>query len=95
MSNPLLARHPRGALLAAALCAAFALTACGGSDNDGAAQPPTGETPAPTPQPGASDSFFAYVMARVGALLDNDEPADIDAVIETKPESTEPEPVGS
>jgi hypothetical protein len=42
----------------------------------------------------ASDSFFDYVMARVNALIDNEEPASIDAVTETKPENTEPAPVG-
>jgi hypothetical protein len=77
--------------LAAALCTALALSACGGSHHhDGKdGQPGTG-----TPPVAANDSFFDYVMARVGALIDNEEPAAIDGVTETKPEDTEPKPVG-
>lgn len=97
MSNHLLTRHKRGLVTAAALCTALALTACGGSSSDDPqtppAQPPVGGTPTPPALPIASDSFFAYVMARVGTLLDNAEPESIDAVVATKPDSTEPEPV--
>jgi hypothetical protein len=77
--------------LAAALCTALALSACGGSshhDSSGG-QPGSG-----TPPVAANDSFFDYVMARVGALIDNEEPAAIEGVTETKPEDTEPKPVG-
>ena len=89
----------RGALLAAALCTALALSACGGgSDSPRSETPPTGGTPTgstpPTSPPFASDSFFDYVSARVYALIDNGEPESIDGVTETKPEDTEPKPVG-
>jgi hypothetical protein len=87
MPTPLLPR------LAAALCTALALSACGGShhhDSQADQPPPTGGTPPVA----ANDSFFDYVMARVTALVDNEEPAAIDAVTETKPEDTEPKPVG-
>jgi hypothetical protein len=90
MSNLLLPR--RGAQLAAALCAALALSACGGDSNTTRHEPPVAETP--TPPPVASDSFFDYVMARVNALIDNEEPASLDGVTETKPDDTEPKPVG-
>ena len=90
MSTHLLSRHKRGAMLAAAFCTALTLAACGG-DDDRSQNPPGGGT---TPPPVATgDSFFAYVSALVGNLLDNTEPASIDAVAETKPENTEPEPV--
>jgi hypothetical protein len=90
MSLSLLPRLP---LVAAALCTALALSACGGDNKAPRVDlPPTGGTPAPPPV--ASDSFFDYVMARVNALIDNEEPASIDAVTETKPENTEPAPVG-
>lgn len=92
MSNHLLPRLPRGALRAAALCTVLALSACGGDSKTRFSEPPpTGGTPTP---PVASDSFFDYVLARVNALLDNDEPAAIDGVTETKPEDTEPKPLG-
>jgi hypothetical protein len=88
MSTPLLPRLARGA----ALCTVLALTACGGGlDKPASDQPAAGSTPPPM---AASDSFFDYVMARVNALIDNEEPAAIDAVTETKPEDTEPKPVG-
>lgn len=77
--------------LAAALCTALALSACGGSDrHDGQ----DGQSGTDKPPVVANDSFFDYVMARVGALIDNEEPASIDGVTETKPEDTEPKPVG-
>jgi len=92
MSNSSLSRLARGAALCAALCTTFALTACGGLDKPEADAPPGGGT---TPPPvAANDSFFDYVMARVSALIDNEEPASIDGVTETKPEDTEPKPVG-
>lgn len=87
MSTSLLPRLARGF----ALCAVLALTACGGGlDKPASDQPAAGSTP----PVGANDSFFDYVMARVNALIDNEEPAAIDAVTETKPEDTEPKPVG-
>lgn len=92
MSIPLPSRR-RGALAAAAVCAALALSACGGDSKTTFSEPPpVGGTPVPPPV--ASDSFFDYVLARVTALIDNEEPASIDGVTETKPENTEPAPVG-
>jgi len=90
MSTHLLSRHKRGAMLAAAFCTALTLAACGG-DDDRSQNPPGGGT---TPPPVATgDSFFAYVASLVVNLFENNEPTDIDAVTETKPENTEPEPV--
>ena len=92
MSTSLLPRLARGVTACAALCAVLALTACGGGlDKPEAGQPPSGETPPPV---AANDSFFDYVLARVNTLIDSEEPAAIDAVTETKPEDTEPKPVG-
>ena len=92
MSNLLLST--RGALLAAAVGTALALSACGGSGNSSDSDtPPVGSTP-PTTPPFASDSFFDYVSARVYSLLEIEEPESIDAVTETKPDDTEPKPVG-
>ncbi len=89
MSNHLLPRSLR----VAALCTVLALTACGGDSKTTFSEPPpTGGTPAPPPM--ASDSFFDYVLARVNSLLDNEEPASIDGVTETKPDDTEPKPIG-
>lgn len=77
--------------LAAALCTALVLSACGGSSHhDSSGGQPGGGTPPVA----ANDSFFDYVMARVGTLIDNEEPAAIEGVTETKPEDTEPKPVG-
>ena len=93
MFNHLLQRHKRGAMVAAALCAALALTACGSSNDDPQpAQPGGSNTPTPPPV-AAGDSFFAYVAAIAANLLDNIEPQSTDDVTETKPENTEPEPV--
>lgn len=93
MSNHLLPRLPRGALRAAALCTVLALSACGGDSKTTYSEPPaTGGTP--VPPVAASDSFFDYVLARVNALIDNEEPASIDAVTETRPDNTEPNPIG-
>ena len=92
MSNHLLSRRKRGAMLAAAFCSALALAGCGGGSD--APRHPPGGSGAPTPPPVATgDSFFAYVASVVVGLFDNNEPADIDAVTETRPENTEPEPV--
>ena len=88
MSTHLLSRSLR----VAAVCSALALSACGGSSSTVHLEPPpVAGTPAP---PVANDSFFAYVLARVNAMLDNDEPESIDGVTETKPDNTEPQPVG-
>jgi ABC-type glycerol-3-phosphate transport system substrate-binding protein len=93
MSNLLLSRHKRSAMLAAAFCTALALAACGGGGSDAPEHPPGGSS-TPTPPPVATgDSFFAYVASLVVNLFENNEPTDIDAVTETKPENTEPEPV--
>ncbi len=80
---------PRLPLVAAALCAALALSACGGDHKapQVTVPPPSGGSGT---TPVASDSFFDYVLARVNALIDNEEPASIDSVTETKPENTEP-----
>ena len=96
MSNHLLTRHKRGLLATAALCSMLALTACGGSSDDdkpGNTPPPTGGTPAPPPVT-SGDSFFAYVMNIAANLLENNEPEAIEGLVETKPEDTEPQPVG-
>jgi hypothetical protein len=77
--------------LAAALCTVLALSACGGSHHHDSS---SGQPGGSTPPVAANDSFFDYVMARVGALIDNEEPAAIEGVTETKPEDTEPKPVG-
>ena len=83
----------RAAAFAAVLCTALALSACGGDSKTTFSEPPpAGGTPPPPPV--ASDSFFDYVLARVNALIDNEEPASIDGVTETRPENTEPQPVG-
>ncbi|MGX4643677.1 hypothetical protein [Massilia sp. SYSU DXS3249] len=94
MPNRLLSRPRRGLLATAALCTALALSACGGDAGD---KPPVPQPPAnmtPTPPPVASgDSFFAYVASMVSSMLDTNEPVEIDAITETKPEDTEPQPV--
>ena len=90
MSNHL----PSRLLRVAALSTALALTACGGDSKTTFSEPPPPAGGTPAPPPVASDSFFDYVLARVNALIDNEEPAAIDAVTETKPENTEPAPVG-
>ena len=89
-----LSHLPRLPLAAAALCTALALSACGGSDSKSpnVDLPPTSGTP-PAVTPVASDSFFDFVLARVNALIDNEEPAAIDGLTESKPENTEPVPV--
>lgn len=96
MSNHLLLRHKRGLLVTAALCGMLALSACGSSnDDDDRPQnppPPTGSTPPPPVASG--DSFFAYVMNIAANLVDGNEPEAIEGLVETKPENTEPQPVG-
>jgi hypothetical protein len=89
-----LSHLPRLPLAAAALCAALALSACGGSDHNSSdvSTPPTSGTPPPV-APVASDSFYDFVLARVNAFIDNEEPAAIDGLTESKPENTEPVPV--
>ena len=93
--TPKHSKHPSRRLRTAALAlaAALALGACGGSNDRVHEPPPTGGGTTPPPPPVASDSFFAQVVARVAALLDNDEPVAIDAATPTTPENTEPEPV--
>lgn len=87
MSTSLSSRLP---LVAAALCTALVLSACGGSDKaPNVTLPPTTGTP-PGTTPVSSDSFFDFVLARVNSLIDNEEPASIDGVTESKPENTEP-----
>lgn len=87
-------KHPNRRMRAAALAlaTAMALAACGGS-NDRVHEPGPGGGTMPPPPPVAGDSFFAQVVSRVAALLDNDEPVAIDSVTATTPETTEPEPL--
>ena len=83
-------RRLRAAVLA--LACAGALAACHSGNDDRPSPPPAGGGGTTTPPPVASgDSFFALVVSRVASLLDNDEPAAIDAVTATAPENTEPE----
>jgi type IV secretory pathway VirB10-like protein len=113
-----LSHLPRLPLAAVALCAALALSACGGPHNKKpnqhqppppttppprarapptpTAPPPAPPNPAPPParpRPAPRDSFFDFVLARVNAMIDNEEPAAIDGLTESKPENTEPVPV--
>lgn len=67
------------------------LTACGGGGGGGNSYTPS---PGNEPPPRSTiDSFFTYVQARVGALLDSDEPIDVATVEATTQDTTEPEPV--
>lgn len=86
--------HARNAALL--LSAALLLVACGGSnDRDPVITPtpPGGGTV--VPPVASTDSFFQIVLARVSALLDNDEPIPVDSIAVTTPETTEPEPLPS
>ena len=76
----------------AALAALLSLGACGGGHHHDAQG--GGGASNDKPPVAANDSFFDYVMARVSALIDNEEPASIEGVTETRPEDTEPKPVG-
>jgi hypothetical protein len=70
-----------GAVLAAGLAGC-------GADNDHQAPPP------PPPPPVASgDQFLAYVQQAVATSPDTDEPASIDGVTATMPDTAEAEPV--
>ena len=84
--------HSFSRRLAAGAIALGALSACGGgSDSPGTPTPPPGGG---TPPPSANvDQFFVLVAAKLGALLDDQEPAAIDHNTETRPEDTEPQPV--
>ena len=71
----------------AALLLALALGACGGSSNDnngGGGQDANA---------GASDTFFAQVLALIGTSPDNTEPVAIDSFAVTTPETIEPAPL--
>ena len=94
--------HPtwRGRLAAGAMVIAAGglLAACGSGEKYVPQVVPTPSTPTPptvpvTPPAPVIDSFFSFVLARVAALLDGDEPVAIDAVAVTTPENTEPEAV--
>lgn len=81
-----------GALL---MSLALLLGACSSSDDDHAAAPPanpppTGGTPPATP---VGDSFFDAVLARVQSMIETEEPAPIDNIVVTTPETTEPQPL--
>ena len=94
MANHFPSHRPRGVLVAAALCTALALTACGGDAGDKPPVAQPGGNTTPTPPPVAQgDSFLAYVMSMVSSMLETNEPVEIDAIVETKPEDSEPQPV--
>lgn len=72
----------------AALLLALALSACGGSSNDNAIN-----NGGQSGNAGASDSFFAQVLALIGSSPDNTEPVAIDGYAVTAPETIEPAPL--
>jgi hypothetical protein len=86
LDNP---RRVAGACLL--VLAGAGLSACGGGGGDGSsATPPPGSE---APPRSTIDAFFQYVEARVDAMLDSDEPIDIEAVTATTQDTTEPEPL--
>ena len=86
--------HARNAALL--LSAALLLVACGSSNDSDPVTTPTPPGGGTVVPPVAStDSFFQIVLARVSALLDNDEPIQVENFTITVPETTEPEPVPS
>ena len=68
----------------AALLLTLALSACGGSGND------VHDDGTPGASAGASDSFFAQVLALIGSSPDNTEPMPLDSFTATSPETIEP-----
>lgn len=81
--------------VAALVSLALLLGACSSSDDDHASAPPsnpppTGGTPPTTP---VGDSFFEAVLARIQTMTETEEPAPIDTVVVTTPETTEPQPL--
>lgn len=90
MKTSILDKPRRVAGACVLVLAGAGLTACGGGGGGNSATPPPGNQ---TPPPPTIDSFFAYVEARVGALLDNDEPIEIETVPATTQDTTEPQPL--
>lgn len=72
------------------LALALLLAGCGGHHHhdDNSNGPPTQQTPPP-----AVDAFIAYVQTIVAAVSETAEPAAVDTVQVTTPETTEPAPV--
>ena len=62
------------------------LAACGGSSNNGVADV------VPTPAP---DSFFVAVNAVIATTSETGDPREVDSIVATSPENTEPSGVGS
>lgn len=95
----------RVAAVAFALLGGAILVGCGGGTSDYAVDPPIfpappSPPPAPPPSPPAPppapaiDAFFAMVLALVANSPDDAEPVNIDSIIVTAPEDTEPQPLG-
>jgi hypothetical protein len=88
-----LQQSARRALAAmAVLGMAASLVACHHNDDDRdmGQQPPVGGTPNP---PVATDAFVTYVAQVVATQDETSEPASIEGVAVTAPESTEPQPL--
>lgn len=80
------------AAIAVALLVGAGLSGCGSSDDDhgnGNGNGGGGGTPAPL-----IDAFFTAVSSFIAASADTTESAEIDAVVITTPENTEPESLG-
>lgn len=83
-------RHGRLALGVAVAASVLTLAACGGSSNNtGSAVPPIADNPNP---PVVADSFITIVKALLTVTNETAEPAPIDGVTATAPETTAPEP---
>ncbi|MBK4734989.1 hypothetical protein [Noviherbaspirillum pedocola] len=78
--------HKRILAAGALLLAAAALGGCGGGSDDG-----SGGSQASNP--GASDAFFARVLALISTSADNAEPIAIDDIAVTTPNDIEPAPL--
>lgn len=89
MKSTILDKPRRVAGACLLVLAGAGLSACGGGGGGSATPPPGNDAPPPP----TIDAFFQYVEARVGAMLDGDEPIDIDAVTATTQDTTEPEPL--
>jgi hypothetical protein len=89
MKSSILDQPRRAAGACLLVLAGVGLSACGGGIGHNIPTPP----PNSEPPKSTIDAFFQYVEARVGAMLDSDEPIDIEAVTATTPDTTEPEPL--
>ena len=77
-----------------AICLALLLTACGGGGSSGRGDAPFIPGPAPAPPPVVvTDSFFNAVLNLIGFTNETDDPGNIDTVMATSPEDTEPVPL--